>query len=207
MEADIDLIQRCQQGDKHAFEDLYKSCQAKALRTVYLITKQPALSEEIVQESFIQCYHELRSLRKPETFQTWFYRILVRMSWRLMKRERKLPSIPFDPFGGNKQEPVAHDDVDSIIEQKQMNQTVYQALDQLNEHLRTTVILHYFNDLSLKEIAEVLHCPEGTVKSRLHSAKKQLAAELAKHSQISFFNHESKKISIQNEKEFDVNAT
>jgi Sigma-70 region 2 len=85
-----DLIKRCQTGDKYAFEELYKLSCHQAIKTAYLISGQRDMAEDIVQEAFIQCYKEIRKLKEPDAFNSWFYKILIRCGWRLLSKSRVL---------------------------------------------------------------------------------------------------------------------
>lgn len=163
---DPGLINRCRQDDLDAFQALFKQYGAKALRTAYLITGRRDIAEDIVQEAFILCYREIKGLRQPEAFPAWFYRILVRVGWRVMSKEKKLRSLDH-----NQEPPATY-----VLEESQ--EDLYDALRRLSLPLRTTVIMHYFGGPPIKEISEITGCREGTVKSRLHNARKQLAAEL-----------------------------
>lgn len=84
------LVVKVQKGDEEAFEQLFERYKHKALRTVYLITSNRDMSEDIVQEVFVTCYSSIKSLRNPEYFKTWFYRVLTRTTWRYMGKENNL---------------------------------------------------------------------------------------------------------------------
>ena len=90
---EINIIEQCKNGDMDAFNTLFKSNSVKAMRTVYLITGRKELSEEIVQEAFIQCYKDIRKLKEPATFNSWFFRMLIRISWRYCSKEKIHVSI------------------------------------------------------------------------------------------------------------------
>ncbi|MBE0449123.1 MAG: sigma-70 family RNA polymerase sigma factor [Actinobacteria bacterium] len=174
---DVTLIRRCQQGDVDAFESLFQQYSTKALRTAYLLTGRQHIAEDITQESFIQCYREIKRLRHPEAFQAWFYRILVRISWRVLSKEKGRLSL--ETLNDSDHEFLISDaSVSEAVETKQMQDVLHQALNKLSAPLRTAIILHYFNEFSIKEISEVLGCRAGTVKSRLHNARKRLADEI-----------------------------
>ncbi|TDA67456.1 MAG: RNA polymerase sigma factor [Clostridia bacterium] len=172
-----DLIKRCQQGDVDAFGILVERYGAKAIRTAYLITGRRDMAEDIAQEAFIQCYREIKQLRNPEMFQPWFYRILSRLSWRHTAKEKGQVSL--EALADSDQKLLVDDpDLAAAVEAKLKQSAVQEAIGRLNAPLRTTIVLYYFNELSIKEIAQVLGCREGTIKSRLHNARKQLAREL-----------------------------
>jgi len=172
---DTGLIVRCQQREPEAFDVLFKTYATKALRTTYLLVNRRDLAEDIIQEAFLQCYHDILQLRSPELFEVWFHRILVRICWRMASRERKFPQqslgetiVDFE----NDQNPM------EAVEKTQEAHIIWQAINQLSIPMRTTMILYYYNDMSVKEISQVMQCFQGTVKSRLHNGRKILAKEL-----------------------------
>lgn len=169
------LIKNCQQGDETAFEELYKVYATKALRTVYLLVSNRDIAEDILQEAFFECYRDIHKLRSPEAFETWFYRILVRISWRLAAKERKVIHENLDDH-------VEYLKEDNIlfeyIENNPQISMIREMVNHLSIPLRTTVILYYYNDMSIKEIAKVMNCLQGTVKSRLYNGRKFLGKEI-----------------------------
>ncbi|MBU3110095.1 RNA polymerase sigma factor [Clostridium lacusfryxellense] len=166
----LDLIEHFQLGDMSSFSELYKLYAKRALGTAYLIAGQKSLAEDIVQESFIQCFHSIKGLKNIETFDVWFYKIITRTGWRMVSKNKS--NLLLD-------EPES---IDTIIDYNSFekfnscdaNITIYESLAKLNLSLRTVIVLYYFNDMTIKNISKVLGCFEGTVKSRLHNAKKQL---------------------------------
>lgn len=169
------IIKRCQLGDKKAFELLYEKNITKALQTSYLIVNNKSLAEDIVQEAFIECYRDIKYLKHSEAFKSWFYKILLRNSWRLSKREKrhKTEELNLDSLK------IVESDFDSkVFESMDLENIVQKSIGNLNAKLRNIVILYYFNDMSVKEITKVIGCFEGTVKSRLYTARKILKKEL-----------------------------
>lgn len=168
------LIKRCQAGDLESFEQLYKLYYKKAMGTAYLIAKNKEIAEDIVQEAFFQCYKKIKGLKDPVAFDVWFYRLLVRFSWKLSSENKY--AKPIDEIsdfavyseGGLNAEP----------DLPEIRMAVHEAIDKLSDPLKTVVILYYFNDMTIKQISMVLGCFQGTVKSRLHNAKKILQKSL-----------------------------
>ena len=166
-----ELIKRVQEGEQEAFEILFNSYKDKALRTVYLMTGDYSSAEDIVQEAFVTCYLSIKGLKNPEYFKTWFYKVLTRLTWRYMKKEKKL--IPTDAIA----DLLEQGQKDTYLEkyqQEKVTEAMYEALLALDKKLQTTCILYYYNGLSIKEIAKVMGCLEGTVKSRLHTIRRKL---------------------------------
>lgn len=177
------FIQCFQQGNlkisEQLFAALYDKYALKAVRTAYLITGNRQLAEDILQETFLQCYTQLHTLKEPDKFQSWFYKILVRLCWRFHSREKvKFKSEPFDEFLGRQANGSAN--VEERLETSEEYVKLNQTIQQLSNPLREAIILYYFNDLSVKEIAEILGCFENTVKTRLYKARKKLRIEIEK---------------------------
>jgi RNA polymerase sigma-70 factor (ECF subfamily) len=170
---DTELIIRCQKGDLSAFEQLYKTCSPKALRTAFSIVDRYDLAEEILQEAFCECFRGIGKLHAPEAFEVWFYRILVATSWRLLSDEKKSFHEQLEDYETHIKDPNnCYEDIEDGV--------LINAINRLSVPIRTTVILHYYNDMSVSEIARVMNCFPGTVKSRLFNGRKKLAAELKK---------------------------
>lgn len=165
-----ELIKRCQLGDLGSFSELYHLHRKKALGTAYLISNQKGIAEDIVQESFIECFRKIQTVKNPEAFEAWFYKILVRTGWRMVKKHNFL--LPMDEQ--NMEGLGATVDYKSESNTSETNLVVHEALAQLSLSLKTVVILYYFNDMTIEKISKVLGCFPGTVKSRLHNARIQL---------------------------------
>lgn len=173
---DINLIQRCKEGDLEAFNNLFKKYSIQAIRTVYLITGRKDTAEDIVQEAFIKCYREIKKLKNPNVFKSWFYRLLTRICWRYCSKEKNNMFTEIDYNCGSIMS--SSNALSDITEKDEMKELLNKAIDKLSIPLKTTIILYYYNELSIKEIAKVLGCFEGTVKSRLHNARKLLKKQL-----------------------------
>lgn len=172
---ETDLIINIRNGDSDAFTKLYDLHKDKAVRTAYLIIGNRASAEDVAQEAFVKCYLEICKLQNPECFRTWFYRLLVRTAWKHAEIEKR--SVPVEdvfeesrPSGGRSTEQQYLDMVTSNI--------LYEQVRRLDKKKRTAVMLYYYSGLSTKEIAQVMGCLEGTVKSRLHFARKTLKSNL-----------------------------
>lgn len=170
-----ELVINVQKGDMKAFEQLFDLYKHKALRTIYSMTRDKNISEDIVQEVFVICYTSIKSLKNPEYFKTWFYRILTRTTWRYMKKQRKL--IPVKEIFIKSTDTYEDSSLEKL-EQKEFSKIIYQEILKLKPKLQTTVILYYYNEFSIKEIAQIMESREGTVKSRLYTARRKLKVNL-----------------------------
>jgi RNA polymerase sigma factor, sigma-70 family len=164
-----------QQGNSDAFDQIFEKYKNEAVRTAYLITGRKSICEDIAQEAFIKCFKHIGDLQNPNGFHAWFFRILTRTAWKFGRSASR--EIPMD----NMAEKVEESNLDLLNEQYsavEENRLLYSEINRLEPKQKTVVILYYFNGLSTKEIAKVCRCLEGTVKSRLFSARKKLKARL-----------------------------
>lgn len=166
-------VKRLQTGDDSAFDALFAAYQKQAVRTAALITGEVSLAEDVAQEAFVSCLLHIKDLKEPNRFKPWFFRTLTRCAWKAM--EEKTPTVDWGEALG-KVMPSAPDTYPS--EKEAVYERLYQALDGLGKKQRTTIILYYFNDLSIREIAEATSSLEGTVKTRLFAAKRRLKRAL-----------------------------
>jgi RNA polymerase sigma-70 factor (ECF subfamily) len=172
---ETDLVLGVQNGDSDSFAKIYDLYKNKAIRTAYLITGNRASAEDVVQEAFVKCYLEIGKLQNPESFRTWFYRLLVRTAWRSAKIAQR--DIPVQDVYEEKQ-PVGGISVEQQYLEAEISGLLLKQIQKLDRKKQTAVMLFYYSELSTKEIAQVMGCLEGTVKSRLHSARKILKSNL-----------------------------
>jgi RNA polymerase sigma-70 factor (ECF subfamily) len=170
-----ELVVNVQKGDMQAFEQLFELYKCKALRTIYSMTRDKDISEDIVQEVFVSCYTSIKSLQNPEYFKTWFYRMLTRTTWRYMEKEKRL--IPVENIFRKSEDSYENSSLEKL-EQKESSELLYQEILKLQPKLQTTLILYYYNEFSVKEIAQTMGCLEGTVKSRLYTGRRRLKVNL-----------------------------
>lgn len=170
-----ELVINVQKGDMEAFEQLFDLYKHKALRTVYSMTRDKDVSEDIVQEVFVSCYRSIKDLQSPEYFKTWFYRVLTRTTWRYMDKEKRL--IPVEDILKRSEDSHENSSLEKL-ERKESSELIYQEIIKLKPKIQTTLILYYYNEFSVKEIAQIMECLEGTVKSRLHTGRRKLKLSL-----------------------------
>lgn len=166
-----ELVLKLQKGDKSSFESLFDLYKAKAVRTAYLITNNRALADDIAQEAFILCYYKIAELKDPTSFKTWFFRILTRLAWKMSAKEKV--SVPVENIFEFAETEDTHFVEGEIID-KEESKCLMEAVEHLEIKKKITVLLYYYNDFSVSEIAQIMGCFEGTVKSRLHAARKNL---------------------------------
>ncbi|MBA3033485.1 MAG: RNA polymerase sigma factor RpoE [Gammaproteobacteria bacterium] len=183
-EADLVLVERVQSGDQEAFGLLVSKYQRKLLRLVMRFVRDSAEAEDVTQEAFIKAYRALPGFRGESAFYTWLYRIGVNTAknW-LVARSRRMPTvseIATDDTTDIGDGGLLRDDTtpEQILMSKQIGETVNAAMDALPEDLRTAIALREIEGLSYEEIAQVMDCPIGTVRSRIFRAREAIATKL-----------------------------
>lgn len=184
-EADLLLVERVQAGDQAAFGLLVAKYQRKLLRLVMRLVRDPAEAEDITQEAFIKAYRALPNFRGESAFYTWLYRIGVNTAknW-LLAQGRRMPTFSELEDGEDEGSGPAgeqrHDEEtpERLLLSKEIGETVHAAMEALPEELRTAITLREIEGLSYEEIAQVMDCPIGTVRSRIFRAREAIAARL-----------------------------
>lgn len=185
-EREIDqlLVEKAQQGDRQAFDTLVAKYQRKLGRLVARLVKDSAEVEDVVQEAFIKAYRALPAFRGESAFYTWLYRIGVNTAKNyLVSQGRRAPTTT--EFNNDEAETFSEGDLlrdidtpESLLMTKQIGQTVNQAMDTLPEELRNAIVLREIEGLSYEEIAQIMGCPIGTVRSRIFRAREAVANKL-----------------------------
>ena len=183
-EVDQQLVERAQRGDKQAFELLVLKYQRKLSRLLSRFVRDPAEVEDVTQEAFIKAYRALPNFRGDSAFYTWLYRIGINTAKNyLVALGRRAPTTT--EF--NHEEAEGFEDAEQLrdastpeseLHGKEIAATVNRAMDALPEDLRTAITLREIEGLSYDEIANVMGCPIGTVRSRIFRARDAIAAEL-----------------------------
>jgi len=185
-ERDVDqlLVERAQRGDKHAFELLVAKYQRKLVRLISRIVRDPAEVEDVAQEAFIKAYRALPQFRGESAFYTWLYRIAVNTAKNfLVAQGRRAPtSTEKDAEEAETFEDAGQlrdiNTPESILMSRQVAMTVNAAMDKLPQELRTAITLREVEGMSYDEIAELMGCPIGTVRSRIFRAREAIATDL-----------------------------
>ncbi len=183
-EVDAQLVERAQQGDKRAYELLVVKYQRKLGRLLSRFVRDPAEVEDVTQEAFIKAYRALPSFRGDSAFYTWLYRIAINTAKNyLVALGRRAPtSTGFDNAEAENFEDAEQlrdsNTPESELMGREIAATVNKAMDALPADLRTAITLREIEGMSYDEIANVMNCPIGTVRSRIFRAREAIAAEL-----------------------------
>lgn len=183
-EVDQQLVERVQNGDKQAFNLLVIKYQRKLARLLSHFIRDAAEVEDVTQEAFVKAYRALPSFRGDSAFYTWLYRIGINTAKNfLVSQGRKIQTL----------EGVSNEDAEdfednsllrevntpeSELMSKQIAQTVSKSLDSLPEELRSAIVLREIDGLSYEEIATIMDCPIGTVRSRIFRAREAISEQL-----------------------------
>jgi RNA polymerase sigma-70 factor (ECF subfamily) len=183
-EVDQQLVLRAQSGDKRAFELLVIKYQRKLGRLLSRFVRDPAEVEDVTQEAFIKAYRALPTFRGDSAFYTWLYRIAINTAKNyLVAMGRRAPTstgVDIDDAENFEDADQLRDTStpESELEGKEIGAAVNKAMDALPEDLRTAITLREIEGLSYDEIANVMNCPIGTVRSRIFRAREAIATEL-----------------------------
>jgi RNA polymerase sigma-70 factor (ECF subfamily) len=183
-EIDQQLVERAQRGDKRAFDLLVSKYQRKLGRLLSRFIRDPAEVEDVAQEAFIKAYRALPSFRGDSAFYTWLYRIGINTAKNyLVALGRRAPTVT--EFDSDEAESFEDGEQlrdintpESMLMSKEIGSTVNAAMEDLPEDLRTAITLREIEGLSYEEIASIMNCPIGTVRSRIFRAREAIAARL-----------------------------
>lgn len=180
---DEKLVARAQKGDRTAFDLLVRKYQHKVAKLIARYVRDRREVEDVTQEAFIKAYRALRGFRGESAFYTWLYRIAVNTAKNYLESQgRRPPTTDVEVEGAE----VA-DLGERLREQAtperhllttEIADTVYRAIQRLPEDLRTAILLREIEGLSYEEIAQVMECPIGTVRSRIFRAREAIDKEL-----------------------------
>lgn len=178
-QTDQQLVARVQKGDRRAFDLLVLKYQHKILALVGRFINDHAEAQDVTQEAFIKAFRALPNFRGESAFYTWMYRIAVNTAKNhLVSRGRKTPTHDVDLEDAEFFADESHmKDVatpDNLLHRDQLQKVVFDAIENLPEELKMAVTLREIDGMSYEEIAEVMDCPIGTVRSRIFRAREAI---------------------------------
>lgn len=182
-QSDQQLVQRVKKGDKRAFDLLVVKYQHKILGLVARYVRDSGEVQDVTQEAFIKAYRALPKFRGDSQFYTWLYRIAINTAKNhLMAKGRRPPSSDIDVQDAEYFESAGQlKDIENPENQlfgAELKEIVNKAISQLPEDLRTAVTLREFDGLSYEDIADIMDCPVGTVRSRIFRAREAIDKQL-----------------------------
>ena len=182
---EMELIRRARHGDTGAYDDLVRRYQERIYATIYHMTSNHEDANDLAQEAFIKAFQALKSFKGGSSFYTWVYRIAVNKTINFLKQRKNRVQISLNDLDVN----AEHDpDLVALISDKtprrdlnlaELQEKLNAAMQKLSEDHRLVVTLHDIQGLSHEEIATMMDCNIGTVRSRLFYARQQLQAYLS----------------------------
>jgi RNA polymerase sigma-70 factor (ECF subfamily) len=171
--SDLELVRLCQAGDITAFDVLVRRHQERVYRLVYRMLGGSHEAEDIAQEIFIKAYKAIKKFRCDSSFSTWLTQIAVNQCINHCKKRNKIKLLSLG-LATKKRSSEPH----AIAEHNEKREIVTKEVNALSIKHKTVIILHYFESYSYEEIADILKCSSGTVKSRLFHARMELKNKL-----------------------------
>lgn len=183
-ETDRQLVERVKRGDKRAFDMLVLKYQHKIVGLISRYVRDQDEILDVTQEAFIKAYRALPRFRGDSAFYTWMYRIAINTAKNhLVSKSRRPPNTDIDIDEGEFQNDSAVlrdiENPENRLATEQLKAVVFKAINDLPEELKVAVTLREFEGLSYEEIAEVMECPVGTVRSRIFRAREAIEKKIA----------------------------
>jgi len=189
MTAEVDalLVERVKRGDTRAFEMLVVKYQRRVERLIGRMVRDVDLVPDIAQETFIRAYRALPQFRGDSAFYTWLYRIAVNTAKKALVELKRNPVMTEAARAKNDEgdetsrtdyELTSTETPEAVLASKQVAAAVNAAIEDLSEELRQAIVLREIEGLSYEEIADVMNCPIGTVRSRIFRAREAIAERL-----------------------------
>lgn len=175
LEPTRELLDECKAGNQLAFKEIFYMYRSYAYNLIYKITGSNGDHEDLLQEVFFQIYLSLKTFQGDSSFKTWFHRVVIHVCtrrWRYQKAEKRISS----------KDTVHIDSIENMVPSHEMEclrnielkDLVEKAVGTLDYKLRIPLVLNIYSEMDLSEIASIMGIPEGTVKSRLFTARKQM---------------------------------
>ncbi len=182
---EMELVKRARDSDLESYDELVKRYQERIYATIYHMTSNHEDANDLAQEAFIKAFHALKSFKGGSSFYTWVYRIAVNKTINFLKQRKNKAQMSLDDLDFNAEH---HPDLVALISDKtprrevnlaELQEKLNGAMQKLSEPHRLVVTLHDVQGLSHEEIAKIMDCNIGTVRSRLFYARQQLQAYLS----------------------------
>ena len=194
-EIDLSLVRRAKKGDYRAFDLLVLKYQSRVIATAFKYVKERQLAEDIAQEAFIKSYKSIDSFREESSFYTWVYRITVNTAKNYLVSSKRRDELVISDLSQDDSFYPEKLDVDSpqeILKASELRDLIFETLSSLGEETRTALSLREFDGLSYEQIAEIVQCPVGTVRSRIFRGREVIEEVVGKHMDKSSINQNTK---------------
>jgi RNA polymerase sigma-70 factor (ECF subfamily) len=165
----VNLVKKAQKGNDKAFSRLFLTYEQDIYRTAFIYMKNQSDALDVVQETAYRSFKSIKNLKDPIYFKTWLMRIAINCSLDLLRKQKNLVQLKpnFDEFiSGDVNEDIA------------LEMTVHDIIERLKEFEKSVIILRFYEDLTIKEVAETLDIPLGTAKTILYRALNKLRKDL-----------------------------
>ena len=185
MKDDIALVNLVKKGDKKAYNVLVLKYQDRLVFSVYKFLKDYELAQDIAQEAFIKAYKSMDKFRGDSQFYTWIYRIAINTAKNVLSTKARASEV-YDNDTTDQllsESATTSENPENILQADQLRSTINNALQSLPEDIRVTLSLREYDGLSYEEIAGVLKCPIGTVRSRIHKGREMLDKTFLRYNQ------------------------
>ena len=178
-DTDQQLVERVQKGDGRAFDLLVLRYQHKIISLVGRYVQDTHEAQDVAQETFVKAYRALARFRGESAFYTWLYRIAINTAKNyLVSKSRRPPDTDVDVSDAEHFEVQSSlrdiETPENQLSRDQLRQVVFKAIEQLPDDLKAAITLREFDGMSYEEIAEVMQCPVGTVRSRIFRAREAI---------------------------------
>jgi len=183
---DLGLVIRAKAGDYQAFDLLVLKYQSRLISTAFRFVKDIHIAEDLVQESFIKSFNSLASFREDSSFYTWIYRITVNTSKNFLVSKKRKNELLSSDISEDQTYEIEYEDTDTpedLLQASQLKKLITETIDQLGEDTKTALTLRELDGLSYEEIAKVVNCPVGTVRSRIFRGREVVDEAISQYKQ------------------------
>lgn len=172
------VIERAMAGDEAAFHEIFRDYKEVVARIVHRVMGPSHEIEDVVQDVFIHVFRSIGSFRGDAKFTTWLYRLTANVTKMHLRKKRSRPRFADVPVPEGRTDAKPVETPDAVAERNERIVALYRLVDKLSEKKRAVLVLHDFEGLPAKEIAEIVEAPVLTVRTRLFYARKELYAAL-----------------------------
>ncbi|HEY5720593.1 MAG TPA: RNA polymerase sigma factor RpoE [Gammaproteobacteria bacterium] len=185
-QVDLELVKRVQRGERQAFDILVLKYQYKVVKLVARYVSDPSEARDVSQEAFLKAYRAIGKFRGDSAFYTWLYRIAINTAKNYLVAQSRRPQHtdidlqPIDQLDEGPSQLTLKEIAtpENLLLRDEIEATVFRAIDDLPEDLRTAITLRELEGMSYEEIAQAMNCPVGTVRSRIFRAREAINQKL-----------------------------